>query len=99
MSNTVTVYPNTDAVEGALYAGPVGMQLLTLAHKYHSQIALNTQSDKDPEFNLNIYSGPHLVPHGCSYETALIDKYANYHCVGVLTEPYHGVGYTTDEYG
>ncbi len=75
------------------------MSLLTLAHKFHSQIALNTQSDKVPEFNLNISSEPHTVPHGCSYETALIDRYANYQYVGVLTEPYQGVGYTTDEYG
>ena len=54
---------------------------------------------KEPEFNQSKRSGPYKAPHGCDVSTALVDRYAKYQYVGVLTEPYHGVGYVTDDYG
>ncbi len=90
-----TQYPSSEA----LYFGPVGICLLTNAYRYHSRIALNSQSDRDRLISLSKYQGPYKAPHGCNIETALVDKYANYQYVGVLTEPYLAVGYSPDEYG
>lgn len=77
----------------------MGINLLAMAYRYHARIALNSQSDRDPRISLSKCQGPYKAPHGCNIETALVDKYANYQYVGVLTEPYLGVGYSTDEYG
>ena len=78
MTNTVTGYSTTATTDESLYAGPVGVSLLTLAYKLHTRIALNSEPGKGSKFDLSKRQGPYIAPHGCNISTALVDKYDNY---------------------
>ncbi len=62
------------------YAGPVGFQLLSLAYKYHFQLTIQSQEDRERQGTAIAKNDvtQFKAPHGCSLETAVFDKYSKY---------------------
>ncbi len=78
---------NTQLPEGP-YAGPVGLQLLAIAHRYHLQCQLESQEELEQsavQAAMNEITTFRAV-HGRDISTAINDKYAKYQLLRNMTE-------------